>query len=360
MTSELDGILEAMTDWRTRRIRFALATVVGVRGSTYRGLAARQLISSDGTSIGTVSGGCLDAELTAAARDVVESGASRIVEFDLTADDEAVWGWGIGCNGVTVVLIEPDHTVTPLASGLDRLRSGIDTGVLMHAVDESGRRWFPWEDRPEAMERLAAHAFDDGRTTLARVPEMDLTVLLEVFGGPPRLLVCGAGHDAVPLVRLGAGLGFEVIVVDDRRQFLTHDRFPDATSLIAGEPSELARAVDLDRRTHAVLITHNYLRDLEYLRSMLGTSVAYIGALGPGERLERLVEDLRDSGDQPSPQDLAKLHGPAGLDIGAEGPIEIAWSILTEIQAARRGRDAGFLRDTKGPDLRPGSQAATG
>ena len=95
-------------------------------------------------------------------------------------------------------------------------------------------------------------------------------------------------------------------------------------------------------------MSHNYLRDLDYLRSLLGTEVAYIGALGPGARLARLVADLEESGCPPSPDDLNKMYGPAGLDIGAEGPSEIAWAIMAEILAVRRGQSAGYLRDRKG------------
>ncbi|MDH5521629.1 MAG: XdhC family protein, partial [Acidimicrobiia bacterium] len=99
--------MDTISEWSQRDVRFALATVVGVRGSTYRGLTARQLISSDGTSVGTVSGGCLDSDLHAVAAEVIATSRAQLVEFDLTADDEAVWGWGIGCNGATEVLVEP-------------------------------------------------------------------------------------------------------------------------------------------------------------------------------------------------------------------------------------------------------------
>jgi xanthine/CO dehydrogenase XdhC/CoxF family maturation factor len=106
--------------------------------------------------------------------------------------------------------------------------------------------------------------------------------------------------------------------------------------------------MELDRRTHAVVMTHNFLRDLDYLRSLLGTDVAYIGMLGPRARLERLLDNLARDGVRPSGQDLAKIHGPAGLDVGADGPEEIAAAIVAEILAVQRGRQAGFLRERKG------------
>ncbi len=355
MTHELAATLDAMRDWSARGIDFAMATVVGVRGSTYRGLGARQLISEQGTSVGTVSGGCLDQDLTSTARAVMEAGVSRIVEFDLTADDEAVWGWGIGCNGVTVVKVEPASTALETADGLQRLRA--QSGVLVHELRPSGRLWFPWQEVPDPIRGVAAAAMREARSQV--VTTEGTSVFLEVFGGTPRLLVCGAGHDAVPLVRLGADLGFEVVVVDDRRQFLTDDRFPEAAALVTSEPASLATAVDLDSRTYAVLITHNYLRDLDYLRALLGSDAAYIGSLGPGERLGKLLADLRHDGVELTEAAAAKLHGPAGVDIGAEGPVEIAWSILAEILAVRSGTSAGFLRDRKGPRLTPTAGSAT-
>ena len=139
-------------------------------------------------------------------------------------------------------------------------------------------------------------------------------------------------------------------VVDDRRQFLTEDRFPDAAHLVHVQPADLTSVVDADQRTYVVLMSHNYLRDLDYLRSLVGTDVAYIGALGPGARLGRMIDELRTEGVDVGGHDLAKLHGPAGLDVGAEGPVEIAWAILSEILAVRRHKPAGFLKDRKGPE----------
>lgn len=342
-----DAVLEAAREWARAGSRFALATVVGVRGSTYRGLAARQLVGEDGTSVGTVSGGCLDADLRQVALRVIESGQSERVEFDLTADDEAIWGWGVGCNGATDLLVEPGETAAALADLV--AASGVETFCLVHPVpDPGGRRVVTAAD--PATDPVTAEAIDALDTGRHRAVDIDgVRYLLEVVGAPPRLVVYGAGHDAAPVVAQGARLGFRTVVVDDRRQFLTSERFPEAHDLIHAEPGDLARAVRPDAKTSVILMSHNYLRDLEALRSLLGTQVAYIGALGPGERLQRLLGDLADAGVMVSDSDLDKLHGPAGLDIGAEGPTEIAWSVLAEVLAVSRGKDGGPLRDRKGP-----------
>ena len=118
-----DQLITTIQDWASRNVSFALATVVGVRGSTYRGLAARQLVAADGTSVGTVSGGCLDSDLAGMATRVVLSGRPELIEFDLTADDEAIWGWGIGCNGATELLVEPADSAVNRRLGIARNRT---------------------------------------------------------------------------------------------------------------------------------------------------------------------------------------------------------------------------------------------
>ncbi|MEX2655728.1 MAG: XdhC family protein [Acidimicrobiia bacterium] len=343
-----DPVLEAVRSWTESDIAFALATVVGVRGSTYRGLAARQLVAADGTSVGTVSGGCLDADLRDVAARVISSGQPEQVEFDLTADDEAIWGWGVGCNGATDLLVEPADSADQLVSMISTTRS--EAFCLVHPVaDVAARRIVTARDASTDPIAVAARsALDTGRH---RVQEIEgVTHLFEVVGAPPRLVIFGAGHDAAPLVAQGAMLGFRTVVVDDRRQFLTAERFPEAHDLIHAEPRDLARAVRPDSKTAVVLMSHNYLRDLDALASVLDTEVAYIGALGPGERLQRMLDDLAARNVDVAGHDLAKIHGPAGLDIGAEGPTEIAWSVMAEVLAVIRGKSGGSLRARKGPD----------
>jgi xanthine dehydrogenase accessory factor len=206
----------------------------------------------------------------------------------------------------------------------------------------------------DAIDRLfsaeAERAIEEGFSQVVEVEvEGDVRAFIEVLQPPPRILVCGAGHDAIPLVRHAAGLGWRVSVADDRETFLTRERFPGAGDFVHTEPEKLFDSAGLDRRTYAVVMTHNFLRDLGYLRSLLGTDVAYIGMLGPRDRLDRLLENLAREGVRPTEEDLRKIHGPAGLDLGAEGPEEIAAAIVAEILAVRRGRAAGFLRDRAGP-----------
>jgi xanthine dehydrogenase accessory factor len=291
--------------------------------------------------VGTVSGGCLDNELMDIAAAMKRDDPARIVEFDLTADDEEVWGWGIGCNGVTQLLIEPAPAAQSLTELIDAAPPGILHTLSGHhlgahvGIDPTDEVWGVdlIEARREGRHRRLHHEGVD--------------YLLEVVSGRSRLIVCGAGHDAVPLVRLGKELGFETTVVDDRRAFLTHERFPEADRLVQCAPADLTNHIDVDDGTNFVIMSHNYLRDVDYLGSLIGKGAPYIGCLGPGERLERMLKDLSVRGIDPGPNE--RIFGPAGLDLGADGPTEIAWAILSEILTVRRQRRGGFLVEKKGP-----------
>jgi xanthine dehydrogenase accessory factor len=163
-------------------------------------------------------------------------------------------------------------------------------------------------------------------------------------------LICGAGHDAVPLVKAAAVLGWDPIVVDDRPGFLNRERYPEAAGFVHVEdPDDAAKVATTDERTFVVVMTHNFLRDKAYLRSFLASPVAYIGMLGPAARTQRLLMELAEEGVEITDEDRERIHGPAGLDLGSEGPEEIAGYILSDIVAVRRGRNGGFLKERPGP-----------
>lgn len=357
--AEADEVLEALQSADPEDT--ALVTIIGVRGSTYRREGAKLVVPSDGEPVGNISGGCLESEVIEAASGVLESGEPRTVTYDLTADDEVVWGWGLGCNGVVEVFIEPAATAARFAQAMQRARVEERALALVTALDgeHAGARLavspdgstdgsLGSDDLDRAGSDAAREALAAGRSQQVELAD-GARGFVEVLEPPHRLVVCGAGHDAVPLVEFGARLGWKVTVVDDRKPFLTHERFPDAAELVLAEPEEAAAEVEPDGRTSVVVMSHNFLRDKDYLRSFVGTDVLYIGMLGPSERLERLLDELRREGFEPPPGSMELVHGPAGLDIGADGPEEIAWAIASEILAVRREKGAGFLRDRKGP-----------
>ncbi len=357
--SELDDVLAALA--ASDGTGVALATVVAARGSTYRRAGARLVVAGDGEAVGNISGGCLEGDVVRTAGEVLASGRPRLLHFDLTADDEVVWGWGLGCNGVIEVLVEPASDALASVAALRSARREDRSLALVTVLDGDhlGARLIVHPDgRTEAglgHDHLDGAARRQGLQALAAGTSRTLAlagsrtrIFVEVFLPPLRLLVCGAGHDAIPLVAAGAGLGWRVEVVDDRPGFLTAKRFPGAQRLVRAEPAEAAVAAGVDGRTYAVVMSHNFLRDQDYLRSLVLSEVAYVGMLGPRARLDQLLDGLAAEGIVPVPEVRERVYGPAGLDIGAEGPEEIAWSIATEILAVARRTGAGFLRDRSG------------
>jgi xanthine dehydrogenase accessory factor len=375
--SEITDVLEAIEALDAQGQRMALATIVAVRGSTYRRPGARLLVPEDGAPIGNISGGCLEGDVADLARVVLKEGQARLAGWDLTADDDDVWGLGLGCNGAIEVFIEPaDQAVAvthALRTALDEERP-IAVVTVLESQDRSaapGARIVVTEDGPVegslgdddldgAATARAREALASGRSEIVAF-EPSVRAFVEVLEPPLRLVVCGAGHDAIPLVRAAAGVGWRVTVADDRPAFLSKDRFPEAHAFVRlDDPADVAAAAPLDHRTFVVVMTHNYLRDRAYLRGLLTTDVGYIAMLGPAARTYRLIGDLRDAGVEVSDADLERMHGPAGLDLGAEGPDEIAQAIIAEIVAVRHGRTGGMLRERPGPihdRPRPGAEA---
>ena len=364
--SELTDVLSAIESLSARGEKLGLATIVAVKGSTYRRPGARLLVPEEGELVGNISGGCLESDVADVARIVMREGVARIVSFDLTADDDAVWGWGLGCNGALELFVEPGDKAAEVAgalrTALEEERPIAMVTVLDSTVPgvEQGDRMLVKPDgtteRSFGDERLDGEARDAGLEQLGRERSEIRTladgvrVFVEVLEPPLRLVICGAGHDVVPLVRAAAGLGWSPVVVDDREMFLNRDRFPEASGFIHVErPDEIAKAAPIDQRTCVVVMTHKFLNDKDYLRSLLDTPARMISMLGPSARTQRVLTELREEGVEIGGNDLARIHAPAGLDLGAEGAEEIAAAIVAEIIAVKRERSAGFLRDRPGP-----------
>ena len=364
--SEITDVLHAIESLSAKGERMALATIVAVRGSTYRRPGARLLVPEEGAPIGNLSGGCLEGDVADMARVVMNEGTARLAGWDLTADDDAVWGLGLGCNGAIEVFIEPADQAAEVAHALraaleaERLISVVTVLESEHqAVAPGSRIVVRFDGDPEgtlgqadvdAEAVAAAWELLEAERSEVRTFAHDVRAFVEVLEPPLRLLVCGAGHDAIPLVRAARGIGWSPIVVDDRPGFLNDERFPEATGFVHVEaPEHVSKTASIDRRTHAVVMTHNFLRDKEYLRSLLDSDAGYIGMLGPSARTHRLMMELDEEGVEITDADRERIHGPAGLDLGAEGPEEIAQAIVAEIVAAKHGRAGGFLKERPGP-----------
>ena len=367
---ELRDILSSLAVLRARGEPAALATITRVKGSTYRREGARLLIRGDGTTVGSLSGGCLEGDVAEAAREVMQTGQPRMLTYDLTADDDAVWGLGLGCNGAIDVFVEPVRheagldVAALLQDTIDRRRSAALATVIASSAGGAavGSRLFVTAEGTVAG-TLGDPALDAAGTAAVRsqilrrqtaivplaLPGGRADLFIEVLDPPIPLLVCGAGHDALPVVRLARELGWWVMVADSRPAFATRERFPEADEVFLVEDREVPAAVRIDRETFAVVMTHNFLHDLELLRGLLTTPARYIGLLGPRARTDKLLAELEKQGVALDDAQRARLYGPVGLDTGADSPEEIALSIVAEILAVRNSRAAVSLRVRRGP-----------
>jgi xanthine dehydrogenase accessory factor len=327
------------------------------------------VIRTDGTTIGIVSGGCLESDLAEHAREVHRTGKARVVTYDTRADDDAAWGLGLGCNGLIDVLLEPLDGVSAgaVAVLIEQGISGSEPAVLATVIDSPTTDSSPsigahalirgdaiettgnWGDRSALMRgsREAHDAFAESRRGLVR-EYGDVTIAFEVVNPVIRLVICGSGPDVVPLVKFGVDLGWNVTVVDHRVLEHAHpERFPDAHVVECHEPLNLAEAVSLSTSTAAVVMSHNFARDTEYVRALLASNVAYIGVLGPRARTERMLAEIGAQGDAIANGE--RLYAPIGIDIGTDGPDGIALSIIAEVSAVLGERSGGHLRDRRGP-----------
>ena len=345
--------------------RVVLATVVRVVGSSYGGVGARMVIRVDGSTVGLVSGGCLESDLCAHAVEVHATGVARVVTYDARADDDAVWGLGLGCNGLIDVMLQPlpPMQAGELATLLEGTLTSNEPSVIATVIASSTGAGAPavgtlarltaagvttfgdWGSNAllGAARAGFAEALASGRSGTVRQID-SLVVAFEAMWPAIKLLVCGAGPDAAPLCRLARGLGWSVTVVDHRPVTAAHaSRFPGARVVDCADALALADNVPLSPRTAAVVMSHHFARDTDYVSALLRAGVAYIGVLGPRARTERMLTELAARGESLPASDDA-LFAPVGLDLGGDGPESIALAIVAEVSAVMHDRSAGHLR----------------
>ena len=355
---ELRDILDSLTN-SSRDEESVLVTVVHAAGSTYRRPGARMLILPDDEMIGLISGGCLEGDLLEHAGAVRADRAPRLVHYDASEKDDIIWGLGLGCAGVVDVLLEPiSRDDLGVLGWLRAWNEGRSVGVVATALAQErlGQRWALQPDgRIEPSQAGAAAAETDSMATLLReslaggqshrVATGMGEVAVEIVRPPIRLVVFGAGPDVAPVQRLAQELGWDVEIADPRPAYARADRFPGAKVVCVAADQAVA-AVGVDEDTYCVVMTHHYLHDRALLADLLPSPVPYLGLLGPKQRAEDL---LAEQGEAPSDEQRARLHAPAGLDLGGEGPEAIALSLVSEILALSEERSGSWLRDRKAP-----------
>jgi len=347
----------------------ALATVMRVVGSAYRRAGARMLLASDGSRVGLVSGGCLEADLAERARPVLATGRAVTVTYDASSDEDLIFGLGLGCNGTVEVLIErvPEQPAGGHLALIGRCLGERRKMALATVFRSTGKvslaaRCWLLAGEPLAGdlagESVAAEIGHHADAVLRSGRNRNVTIesslgsldfLIECVRPLPELWILGAGPDAQPVARLAVELGFNVNVVDHRSAFARREHFPGASRLVVCNPERLAETVDPEDGSIVLVMSHSYASDRSYLRALLRRPFAYLGLLGPRQRSERILAELAKEGIEPARELRARLHAPVGLDIGAETPEEIALSILSEIQAELTGRSGGRLRDRNAP-----------
>jgi xanthine dehydrogenase accessory factor len=339
-----------------------LATVVQTKGSTYRKAGARMLIAERGEIVGMLSGGCLEQDILCHVQQQTPPYQPFVITYDTTTPEDILWGFGLGCDGVVTILVEhlvnrSDNPLTFIADCFDRQQSGVLATVFQVEGNLSvpiGARFMLHSDGEiesniEDADLSAAIATDSqialDRQTIHRrycLPRGQVDVSIEVIQSPPHLTIFGAGRDVLPLAEFAKTLGWRLTIVDCRSSETTRVRFPMADRIILARREAIERQVTINANTIAVVMTHNYLDDLEILRSLSTVPNRYVGLLGARQRTAKLLNDLEIDLEY-----FHRLHAPIGLDIGAETPEEIAIAIIAEIQAAITDRAAFSLKDRR-------------
>lgn len=324
-----------------------LATIIATEGSTYRKPGAMMLVSASGAFEGMISGGCLEGDLLQHAEEVFANGRVKFVTYDMHAGEDLVWSLGLGCDGIIHLMLQRlertggfgfmEHlhgaqlarkasllalvteSAPALSSGAFAIVDSADISAgepsLRPVLEANTDPWPDWRMKTVAQEYTGGNT----RMILVNLPVQT------------RVLICGAGPDAVPVARVLSELDWDVVIVDHRPAFAKAERFPAGCNVIQSRPQNLSRVVDLPEIDAGIIMSHHLENDASYLGQVARFNIPYVGVLGPRARRDRL-RDMAGYGER-------QLHGPAGLDIGAELPGAIALSIAAEIHAVLNQRN---------------------
>ena len=352
-----------------------LVTITRTTGSTYRREGAKMVCSRAG-AVGSVSGGCLESDIADLSLEVVEHDQPQIVSYDTSAENENVWGMGLGCNGTVEVLIEPlrwwrtQEGKTLFGEVMDRVNRGQRCAVVT-LLKEGGEqlrslRRLLVDPAGKTFGTLGSPALDTAAAQRARsilndeMVRPSRRIVLEHQSSPcelfvdalmaaAHLIVAGGGHDAIPVVRMARELGFRITLIDSRQSFATSERFPEADQVLCIQPEEFAQKVSFEGAPAVILMNHNYQKDRALLAQVLisPAEFTYIGALGPRARTEQMLGELKQEGVKLASHKVEQVRTPIGLDLGADSPQEIALAMLAEVLAVKNRRSGMALRDKK-------------
>ncbi|MDP7317410.1 MAG: XdhC family protein [SAR324 cluster bacterium] len=342
-------IWQDVTEWTKAGKLFAIARVVQTWRSAPRSAGAGMLVDEAMCVSGSVSGGCIEGAVIEEALEVLQSGTPRKLTYGV--EDELALSVGLSCGGQVSVFVEPhwafaeDSGTQVVWDALQQCLRDNEPAVLLTRMSGQGPRHLlvrpenstagDWGMAQKEAERLAREAYDQREPEVVELAGGE--VFVQVFPRRDQLLIIGAGHITIPLVQYAAALDFETVVVDPRKVFASTERFPVAPDhLIPEWPQEALARRSLNEDTYALLLTHDPKIDDPALLLLLKSPVRYIGALGSRRTHAKRCGRLREAGFDEAA--ISRIKGPAGLDIGAESPAEMALSMIAEAIAAKRGK----------------------
>jgi xanthine dehydrogenase accessory factor len=313
-------VLTELEEWSAAGEEIALATVVETWGSSPRPLGSRMAVTRSGKMAGSVSNGCIEGAVFDEAQKVLKSGQAKIAAFGVA--DDVAFDVGLACGGHIEVFVQP---LGPVHKQLiEMLRADKPATLRTNLVTGEAE-------------------LISGSSRGSELAHRDGDWFVEAFRRPAHLIIIGAIHIAIPLHRLAKLMGYRVTVVDARAKFATKERFPDADELVIAWPDEALAKIPLDGSTYVVILTHDPKFDLPALRAVLGKDVGYIGAIGSRKTNANRFDALRAEGF--TEEQISRVHGPIGLDLGSRGAEETALGILAEVTAVRFGGTGASKRE---------------
>ena len=364
---EQKAIIEAFKKTDITQRRVALATVVRVRGSSYRSPGARMLVTDDGKWVGSISGGCLEGDALRKARKVMSDKIPLTVTYDTSEDSNQNLGIGLGCNGVIDVLIEPvdtshlhdpikvfEHIIAaqePVALATIFSHTSYQAEKLLINAQQQILISFTENKINDLVLPDLQKVFESKRSEAKeyRFEGTQIEVFIELIQPAVSLMIFGGGFDARPVSQLAKSMGWDVTVTDECVAHIAPLFFPTADKLSLCDRQFIERDFPITPFTACVLMSHNYEYDRDVLKKLIKTASPYIGILGPRKRFDKMIAEFAAEGIHLASDDLHRIHSPIGLDIGAEAPDEIALSIISEIQGKFANRSGGFLKYRNAP-----------
>ena len=344
----------------------ALAEVVHLEGSSYRRPGARMLVTDDGELTGAISGGCLEGDALRKAMLVLSQQQSKLVTYDTSDEDDAAIGIQLGCAGIIQVLFEPvdpnkmDNPIQLLRKAiavrqgavivtlfsLQKKRNAQPGTCLLMESNGNITGSIPYPDLEGLIMQDVKMSMQQEQSFFRQYEGngIEVNAFIEFLKPQVSLVVVGAGNDAIPMMQIADTMGWDVRVIDGRNTHAKPERFVSACQVLVSKPEKALERIPIDDQTVFVMMTHNYNYDKALLKSLLPSKVRYVGMLGPKKKLERMLGEIQEEGMKVDAEMLEKVYGPAGLEIGAETPEEIALSIIAEIKAVLEGKNGRSLR----------------